>query len=409
MRGCEKIHKFGKRDAHHSIKKIFLSNIFFVYCSELAFYRSAEKNGVDGVVMKIAIIGLGLIGGSMGLALRNWSRTEEGQATNLELVGFDAKGKQRTLAERMNVCNRYTATPMEAVKDADVVIIATPVLAVRDTFEDIREHLKPGAVVTDTCSTKRQVMTWAKELLPTTVSFVGGHPMAGKTASIEAADANLFKDCTYCLMAAPGVKEEAIENVTRLVTIFGAKAYFMDPVEHDSYTAAISHLPYLAAVGLVNLAGTSPGWREMSRLASTGFQDTTRLAGGNLAMYVDICRTNSDALIGWLDRYQEQLTELRNLIEQAGLFDERGRPKPEALTDAAPLEQYLSQAAETRERWQASRQQPQVDEMGNVEMPTSKEIRSNYSRMLFGGLFAKKAPRPDDPKNGPGSNSSDKG
>jgi prephenate dehydrogenase len=355
--------------------------------------------------MRIAIIGLGLIGGSIGLALKNWSKTEEGQTANVELVGFDAKGKQRSLAEKMNVCHRYVATPMDAVKDADLVIVATPVMAVRETFEDIKEHLKPGAIVTDTCSTKRQVMNWAKELLPTTVSFVGGHPMAGKTASLEQADAALFKDCTYCLMAAPGVPEEAIENVTRLVNIFGANAYFMDPAEHDSYTAAISHLPYLTSVGLVNLAGSSPGWREMSRLASTGFKDTTRLAGGNLAMHVDICRTNSDSIINWIDRYQQQLTQLRKLIEEAGLFDERGRPKPESLSDVAPLEQYLSQAVETRERWQASRKQPLQDERsGDVAMPTTKEIRSTYSRMLFGGLFTKRSPRSDDPKNPSGSN-----
>lgn len=359
--------------------------------------------------MRISIIGLGLIGGSMGLALRNWAKTEEAQGINLEVVGFDAKGKQRTLAERMNICNRYTATPMEAVKDADVVIVATPVMAVRDTFEDIRDHLKPGAVVTDTCSTKRQVMNWAKELLPATVSFVGGHPMAGKTASLEEADPNLFKDCTYCLMAAPGVREEAIENITRLVGVFGAKPYFMDPAEHDSYTAAISHLPFLAAVGLVNLAGTSPGWREMSRLASTGFQDSTRLAGGSLAMHLDICRTNSDALINWIDRYQQQLSELRSLIEQAGLFDERGRPKPESLAEAAPLEQYLQMASETRERWMLNRKQPGGEvQPGEVEMPSSKELRSNYSRMLFGSIFSKKSPRPDDNRPNPGPPPPDK-
>ena len=359
--------------------------------------------------MRISIIGLGLIGGSMGLALRNWAKTEEGQSANLELVGFDAKGKQKALADKMGIFHRYTNTPMDAVKDADIIIVATPVMAVRDTFEDIQNHLKPGAIVTDTCSTKRQVMAWAKELLPTTVSFVGGHPMAGKTASLEEADANLFKGCTYCLMAPVGVKEEAIETIGRLVTIFGANPYFMDAAEHDSYTAAISHMPFLAAAGLVNLVGTSSGWREMSRLASSSFQDTTRLAGGGVAMHLDICRTNSDSIIGWIDRYQKQLSELRELIEQAGLFDERGRPKPESLSEPAGLEQYLKEAAETRERWQASRQQVQLDERSaGVEMPSNKELRSNYTRMLFGSLFTRRKPGQDDPNNPPGSNPSDR-
>jgi len=279
------------------------------------------------------------------------------------------------------------------------------VMAVRDTFEDIRDHLKAGAIVTDTCSTKRQVMAWAKELLPATVSFVGGHPMAGKTASIEEADPNLFTGCTYCLMAPVGVREDAIETIGRLVCIFGANPYFMDPAEHDSYTAAISHLPFLTAASLVNLAGTSPGWREMSRLASSGFQDTTRLASGGIPMHLDICRTNSDAIIGWIDRYQQQLSELRELIQQAGLFDERGRPKPESLSEPAGLEQYLKEAADTRERWQASRQQPQsAEQASGVDMPTTKEMRSNYTRMLFGGLFTRRRPNQDDqgnPASGP--------
>jgi prephenate dehydrogenase len=346
--------------------------------------------------MRVAIIGLGLIGGSWGLALREWAKTEEGRAADLEIVGFDAKGKQRSLADKMGVCHRYTATPMEVVKDAQIVIIATPVMAVRDTFEDIAEHLSPGAIVTDACSTKRQVMDWAKTLLPPTVHFVGGHPMAGKTASLEEAEAKLFKNCTYCLMSAPNAAEEAIETIVKLVEIVGAKPYFIDPAEHDSYVAAISHLPYLAVSSLVNLTGDSEGWREMSRLASTGFQDTTRLAGGNLAMYLDICRTNSDAILSWLDRYQQQLSELRGLIEQAGLFDENSRPRNEALADPGPLEQYLDRARTTRERWQAAR--TQASATGGAEetyqMPSKEDLRADYSRMLFGGLFGKKK-RPD--------------
>jgi prephenate dehydrogenase len=353
--------------------------------------------------MRIAIIGLGLIGGSWGMALRDWSKTEEGRAAELEIVGFDAKGKQRALADKMQICHRYTSTPMEAVKGAHIVIVATPVMAVRDTFEDIAEHLSAGAIVTDTCSTKRMVMQWAKELLPPAVHFVGGHPMAGKTASLEEAEAGLFKNCTYCLMSATDVSEEALESVVRLVEIVGAKPYFMDPAEHDSYVAAISHLPYLAAAGLVNLAGDSEAWREMGRLASTGFQDTTRLAGGNLAMYLDICRTNSDAIISWLDRYQRQLSELRQLVEKAALFDEYSRPKPEALADPGPLQEYLDRARATRERWQAARAKPTTEEQDAMyTMPPKAELRAEYSRMLFGGLFTRKK-KPDDQDN-PGNN-----
>ncbi len=349
--------------------------------------------------MKIAIIGLGLVGGSWAMALREWAKKEESQAGKLELVGFDAKGQQRALAEKMNLCHRYTTTPMEAVKGAEIVIIATPVMAVRDTFEDIADHLSPGAIITDTCSTKRQVMQWAADLLPTTVSFVGGHPMAGKTASLEEADPNLFKDCTYCLMSSPKAREDAVDVLVGLVEAVGARPYFIDPAEHDSYVAGISHLPFLVAANLVNVPGDSEGWREMARLASTGFIDTTRLAGGGTAMHLDICRTNSDAIISWIDRYQRQLSKLREMIDQAGLYDEQGRSRPEAPGDEAPLVEFFNRAAETRNRWIASRKNPSPEERGlAVELPSKKETQVEYSRMLFGGLFSNRRKRPDDEK-----------
>ncbi|HEX2915439.1 MAG TPA: prephenate dehydrogenase [Chloroflexia bacterium] len=353
--------------------------------------------------MRVAIIGLGLIGGSWAMALREWSKTEEGRAAQLEIVGFDAKGKQRALAQSMNLCHRYTATPMEVVKDAQIVIVATPVMAIRDTFEDIAEHLENGAIVTDTCSTKRQVMDWARELLPKTVNFVGGHPMAGKTASLEEADPDLFKNCTYCLMSLPETRDDAIDTVAKLVEAIGAKPYFIEPSEHDSYVAAISHLPYLTSVQLVNLAGDSEGWREIMRLASTGFQDTTRLASGDIQMHMDICRTNSDMIISWLDRYQRQLSDLRLMLEQAGLYDERGRPKPESLSDPGPLQQFLTRARESRDRWLSSRLKPDADpRAAGIEMPAKKDLQIGYSRMLFGGLFDKRK-KPGD--ENPGSNS----
>lgn len=348
--------------------------------------------------MKVAIIGLGLIGGSWAMALRDWGKTEEGRAANLELIGFDAKGDKRVQASKMNLCNRYATTPMDAVKDADIVIVATPVMAVRETFEDIADHLKSGAIVTDTCSTKRLVMQWAREILPRTAHFVGGHPMAGKTASLEEATPTLFKNSTYCLMAGPNVSEAAVDSIVHLVEIVQAKPFFMDAAEHDSYVAAISHLPYLAAVGLVNLSGDSEGWREMGRLASTGFQDTTRLAGGNLKMYLDICRSNSDSLVGWLDRYIQQLTRLKEQVAQAGYYDERGRLREEIETNSEALESTMERAFLTRERWMASRTRPESVEPTSLPMPSKQELQAEYSRMFFGNLFTKKK-RPEDEKN----------
>jgi prephenate dehydrogenase len=334
---------------------------------------------------------MGLIGGSWGLALKQWGRSEEGKTAKLEIVGFDAKAARRQEALKMGACDRIVATPMEAVQGAEIVIIATPPMAVRETFEDIADQLANGAIVTDTASTKREVMRWAKEILPVTVSFIGGHPMAGRTSSLDGASADLFKNATYCLIPSHTAKEEAIEAMTRLVGIAGAHTHFIDPAEHDSYVAAISHLPFLMSVALTNLTSESEGWREISKLTAGGYQDATRLSGGSVPMHLDICRTNSDAIIGWLDRYQQALSEIRAMVEKAGVLDERGRPRPVEETDPVALEDYLERARDARERWEEEKARPNAEGAGEmISMPSKKELQVEYTRMFTGGLFTKK-------------------
>ncbi|MEI7553834.1 prephenate dehydrogenase/arogenate dehydrogenase family protein [Candidatus Chlorohelix sp.] len=349
--------------------------------------------------MRIAIIGLGLIGGSWALAIKEWAKSEEGRTAGIEVVGFDAKGSQRAEANKRKIVDHMVATPMEAVKGAQVVIVATPVMAVRETFEDIAAHLEKGAIVTDVCSTKRQVMRWAKELLPDNVSFVGGHPMAGKTAGLEEAEATLFQDCTYCLIPAPNARQEAIESVLRLVEIAGARPHFIDAYEHDSYVAAISHLPYLTATSLINLSFESDGWKEISRVAGTGFQDTTRLADGSVQMWLDICRTNNDALINWIDRYQQMLSRVRHMLELAGLQDEQGRSRPVEETEPEPLRAFLENAREGRNQLFQNKRKFQLESnFGDSSMPNSKEMKADIGRMFVGGMF-KKPKKDEDNKN----------
>jgi prephenate dehydrogenase len=348
--------------------------------------------------MKIGIIGLGLIGGSWGLALREWAKTEEGKAAQLEIVGFDSKGAQRSLANRLKVVDSLVGTPMDAAKDAAIVIVATPVMAIRETFEDIANVLPNGAIVTDTASTKRDVMQWAQELLPKTVSFVGGHPMAGKTASLEEATPTLFKNCTYCLIPALNAQQEAIDSVSRLVEIAGAKPHFIDAGEHDSEVAAVSHLPFVAAVSLVRLVTGSEGWREMGNLASTGFQDTTRLAMGSPDMWTDICRTNSDMLVNWIDRYQVALNDLKKIVVAAGLRDELGHSRPVEETKPEELKAVLERIQQIREKWQIDKARG-LNDFEIPPPPVSKEdLKPDYSRWLTGGLFKRRKPEDDNKK-----------
>jgi prephenate dehydrogenase len=215
--------------------------------------------------------------------------------------------------------------------------------------------------------------------------------MAGKTAGLDGATADLFKNCTYCLIPLPTAREEAIEAMTRLTEIVGARPHFIDQDEHDSYVAAISHLPFLMSAALTNLTSQSEGWREISKLTAGGYQDSTRLSGGSVQMHLDICRTNSDAILGWLDRYQQALSEVRAAVEKAGLLDQRGRPRQSEEADFIPLENYLERAQQARQRWEEEKARPYRDERDEqTSMPNKKELQSEYTRMFTGGLFKRR-------------------
>jgi len=279
-------------------------------------------------VRRIAIIGLGLIGGSMGLALK--------KVADLELVGFARRPEVASKALSIGAVDRAEGNLLSAVEEASLVIIATPVVAIKEILAQIGERLSQGCIVTDTASTKAQVMGWAEEFLPSSVSFIGGHPMAGKEASgIEAADSALFAGCTYCLVPGRRATAEAINVVEGLVGQIGAKPIFLDASEHDSLVAAISHLPLLLSAALVSATTRSPSWPKMAKLAATGFRDLTRLASGNPEMSRDICLTNREPILHWIDEYIKELGEFRRLVGEGG----------------QEMEQAFIRARQGRERW----------------------------------------------------------
>jgi len=258
---------------------------------------------------RIAIIGLGLIGGSLGLAIKA-VRPEA-----LEVVGYDREWGVSSKAQRLDAIDRATRDAAAAARDAALVIIATPVLAIRQVMEEIAPVLREGCVVTDTGSTKAEVLRWSGDLLPEHVDFVGGHPMAGKEQSgIQAADAHLFAGAAYCVVPHVNASERAINTVVTLAGIVGARPVFIDAEEHDSYVAAVSHLPLVLSAALFSLARNSQAWPDMAELASSGFRDLTRLASGDPNMSHDICLTNREHIVHWLDRMTDELSRYRELI-----------------------------------------------------------------------------------------------
>jgi len=260
---------------------------------------------------RMTIVGLGLIGGSLGLALK------AAKLTDIEIVGYDTDTIAAVDARRRGAVDKTEPTLQRATANAGMVILATPIVATRQVMEEMASGLRENCVVTDTASTKALVMGWAGQLLPPNVSFVGGHPMAGKeTAGIANADAKLFAGKSYCIIPSPNATEGAVRLVVGLVHLIGAQPLFIDAQEHDRYVAAVSHLPLLASTALFTLVRSSPAWPELAALASSGFRDVTRLASGDPELSHDICLTNREAVLHWLERLSEELARYRELLAE---------------------------------------------------------------------------------------------
>jgi prephenate dehydrogenase len=190
-------------------------------------------------------------------------------------------------------------------------------MAVRRVFDEIAPYLQSGAVVTDTASTKGEVLRWAKELLPSDVHFVGGHPMAGKEKSgPQAAEATLFEGRPYCVVPGVNAADGAVHSIVGLAEAVGGKTFFLDAEEHDAYAAAISHLPLMTSIALFKLAKGSSAWPELGGMAGPAFYDLTRLASGQPEMTQDIFITNRDNVLHWLDRYTAELQKLADIIRE---------------------------------------------------------------------------------------------
>jgi prephenate dehydrogenase len=323
----------------------------------------------------VAIIGLGLIGGSIGMGLRRWAEANRaGGKVALEVVGFDSDITQQQHAQKIKAVDRAVWDLTKAVDGADLVVVATPVSAMRETFGLIAPRLRAGATVTDTGSTKADVLRWADEILPWTVAFVGGHPMAGKTQSIEGAEADLFKEATWCVAPSVRADEEAVRTVLGMVAALGAEAYFVDPTEHDAFVAGVSHLPFVISAALMRTVSADPSWRDMKGLTAGGFRDVSRLAAGSPAMHRDILLTNREAVTRWIDSFQETLGRLRVDLQ---------RDPAEA---EAALTAFFSEARDARAEWST-----QTSREGELLQGTGAELTpDNFSdqmgRMLLGGF-----------------------
>ena len=304
-----------------------------------ASFYCAEKRVRDFFMFhRVAIVGLGLIGGSLGMALRQTHLAEQ-------VTGYDPGRGVGEQARKLGAIDQASTTLADAVRGAELIVLATPVGAMRALLQDIATMAAPGAIITDVASTKSQVISWAEEFLAANLAFVGGHPMAGKELSgVEAADPALFHNCIYCLTPTAKTLPTALNKVLAMIETIGARVRFLEPAEHDGQVALVSHLPFIASTALMITAAENSNWGDASLLASSGFRDTTRLAAGSPEMYRDICLTNNETLVRALDDYLATLHTLREHI---------------AARDPH-LNELFARSRESRQQWQAAQDSGEI-------------------------------------------------
>lgn len=279
----------------------------------------ADRAGGTPAFSRVALIGVGLIGGSLGLALRRAGFTGR-------IAGISRPATIEQALSLGAIDEGWDYPELDrAVAPADLVFLCTPIRSILELLEPVGRCAGPGTLITDVGSTKRQIMARAATALGEGQFFVGGHPMAGsEKAGVTAADPFLFQNAIYILVPGAGVPAARYGAFVALLQGLGAKVLELSVEVHDQVVAAVSHLPQMMATSLVRMAG------ELNRengyflaLAAGGFRDLTRIASSRFSpVWEDICRTNADQIGGMIDRYIAVLQQVRGRLGEADLGDD---------------------------------------------------------------------------------------
>jgi prephenate dehydrogenase len=280
---------------------------------------------------KVVIVGVGLIGGSFALALKHAGAAQS-------IVGMGRSPEALARALELGIIDAASDSPQQAMRGADLVLIAAPVAQTGAILASLLPWLEQGTVVTDAGSTKSDVVAAARAALGERVrQFVPGHPIAGRESNgPDAALAELYRGKKAVLTPLPENAPEAVERVAAAWRACGAIIHQLNAQEHDKVFAAVSHLPHLLAYALVDDIAAKPHAGLLFQYAASGFRDFTRIAGSSPEMWRDISLANRDALLGELDAYLAQLTSLRAKL---------------AAGDGAGLEGVYANAQRARHEW----------------------------------------------------------
>ncbi len=262
--------------------------------------------------IRLAVIGVGLIGGSFARALRAAGKVDS-------VIGCGRNAQNLKHGVELGVLDEWTTDVAEAVRGADLVFVAVPLGAMRSVFEAMRDHLGEQAILTDAGSAKASVVADCEAAfgrLPT--GFVPGHPIAGTEHSgVESSFADLYNNRRVILTPLESSSESALTQVKQFWQACGAQVSTMSVAHHDEVLAATSHLPHMLAFGLVDALANRPDGEEVFRYAAGGFRDFTRIASSNPAMWRDICVSNRVALSQMLSSFADEMQSLAAAIEEA--------------------------------------------------------------------------------------------
>lgn len=258
----------------------------------------------------MVIVGVGLIGGSLAMAGRKNGLVKE-------IIGVGRGAANLKEAVKLNVIDSFAFDISEAVKDADLIVLATPVGGFEGLVKQMRHKLNKGAIITDAGSVKGRMVSRIERLLPRGTYFVAGHPIAGKEKSgVKAATHRLFEGTKCILTPTKKTDASALKKVKALWKAVGAEVVLMDPMLHDKVLGAVSHLPHAAAYSIVNtVAEIKKDGNNFIAFSGGGFKDFTRIAASSPEMWRDIFLSNRENLVSIISRYQKNLEKLKKYIK----------------------------------------------------------------------------------------------
>ena len=261
---------------------------------------------------KMTIIGVGLLGASLAKACKERDLVEE-------VAGYGRNRENLEKARALNIIDHCPADLAEAVKDADLIVLCTPVTTIIPLIQNMIARIRPGALITDVGSVKEPIVKEAEKLVPKGVFFVGSHPIAGgENSGLEASTANLYQGAKCIVTPTDKTNNSALEKISALWQAVGMQIINLSAEEHDFVFGAVSHLPHIVVYALMNTLGSlrTQDNREVTAFSGAGLKDITRIASSDPVMWRDICLSNRNHSLDLIDRFQNKLDEIRSTIEK---------------------------------------------------------------------------------------------